>query len=296
VDVDEINQLQSDLDTLERLFQTLLGQSVAAQLAENIHGHMIDEDMMLMNEQGCPPASESAIKNLTCIAVSEKDLADECNRECCICFFQHKVGDTGVARLPCGHIFHKPCISEWLSKKCTCPLCRYEIRTDNEMYEIERIERMRARKIRVRSHEIGRMSTTDLQHLTATSEMDHDTLLEMLKNSANIEILESEPSTSPLSSSVEQPEEEHSVSDDDDLSTEDHDVEEEDDVGGDGGDGGDDSKMPAALEEYLIGVESGSGSGSGSDEEEKEDIQFTTRTMNQVRAQSIASGMVAPND
>lgn len=161
------------------------------------------------------------------------------------------------------------------------------------MYEIERIERMRARKIRVRSHEIGRMSTTDLQHLTATSEMDHDTLLEMLKNSANIEILESEPSTSPLSSSVEQPEEEHSVSDDDDLSTEDHDVEEEDDVGGgDGGDG--DSKMPAALEEYLIGVESGSGSGSG--EEEKEDIQFTTRTMNQVRAQSIASGMVAPND
>ena len=90
---------------------------------------------------------------------------------------------------------------------------------------------------------------------------------------------------------MEQPEGEHSLSDDGDLSTEDHDVEEEDDVGGDG-----DSKMPAALEEYLIGVESGSGSGSGSGEEEKEDIQFTTRTMNQVRAQSIASGMVAPND
>lgn len=125
-------------------------------------------------------------------SVSENDLADECNRECCICFFKHLVGDTGIARLPTRHIFvHKPCISEWLSKQCTSPLCRYEIRTDIEMYEIERIERMRARKIRARSLEIRKMSTTDLQHLTATSEVDHDILLPSTLNFAFVIISES---------------------------------------------------------------------------------------------------------
>ena len=52
------------------------------------------------------------------------------------------------------------------------------------MYEIERIERMRARKIRARSLEIRKMSTTDLQHLTATSEVDHDILLPSTLNFA----------------------------------------------------------------------------------------------------------------
>ncbi len=51
---------------------------------------------------------------------------------------------------------------------------------------------MRGRSIRVRSHEIGRMSTTDLQHLTGASdaEVDHAVLLEMLRNAENIEIVQ----------------------------------------------------------------------------------------------------------
>ena len=269
VSENEINQLQNDLDTLERLFQTLLGQSVAAQLAENFSAaQLIDTDIQ---HDGCPPASDSAIDNLTCITVSESDLVDECNRECCICFFPHSVGDTDIARLPCGHIFHKPCISEWLEKKCTCPLCRYEIRTDNEMYEIDRIERMRARKIRVRSHELERMSTADLQQLTATNEADHDTLLDLLRSSANIEILE----TPPIHLDDDEREGE-GVSNHGDESTDDHDPIEEQD-----------SKMPAQdyrSEIDLVGEHAG---------QEKEKIMQPT--IHAIHAQSIASGLVTPN-
>ena len=181
---EELRQLQSDLDTLERLFQTLLGQSFTAQLVRNI------DAASTITIEGCPPASVAAIENLACIQVSREDLVDECNRECCICFFQHEVGDTGVARLPCGHLFHKPCIIEWLGKKCTCPICRYEIPTDNEVYEVERIERMKARKLRVKSHELSRLSIQALQQLTGTEETDRDALVEFVRNSENVVVLE----------------------------------------------------------------------------------------------------------
>lgn len=32
-----------------------------------------------------------------------------------------------VALLPCNHLFHDGCVSEWLHTNHTCPLCRYEL-------------------------------------------------------------------------------------------------------------------------------------------------------------------------
>lgn len=50
--------------------------------------------------------------------------------ECCIC--SEKLGDGGlpVTSTKCGHLFHKECISTWLTKtvKGTCPQCRAEAR------------------------------------------------------------------------------------------------------------------------------------------------------------------------
>jgi hypothetical protein len=47
---------------------------------------------------------------------------------CSICHDEVKVATTAV-RLPCAHVYHTDCITTWLSKFNTCPICRYALPT-----------------------------------------------------------------------------------------------------------------------------------------------------------------------
>lgn len=111
-----------------------------------------------------PPASTKTIRQLPTVSVTPEDLVDENNRECCICFEEHHIHDK-VSRLPCAHIYHPSCIVQWLVKNNTCPQCRYELPTDNVVYERVRQERMKARKLRYAKYELQRMHNKDLKDL-----------------------------------------------------------------------------------------------------------------------------------
>ena len=60
---------------------------------------------------------------------------------CCVCIEDFSLGEK-VTRLPCGHLLHRPCAEMWLGRHCTCPVCRYELRTDEPWFERERHVRM----------------------------------------------------------------------------------------------------------------------------------------------------------
>jgi hypothetical protein len=75
---------------------------------------------------------------------------------------------------------------------------------------------MGSRKIRIRSNEIDRMSTTDLQQLTNNNTVaDHDTLVGILRSSVNIEVYEDQPS--PVQEDEDEDDERKSESENDDV-------------------------------------------------------------------------------
>ncbi|XP_045483208.1 E3 ubiquitin-protein ligase RNF181-like [Harmonia axyridis] len=84
-----------------------------------------------------PPAAKHVIENLQEISVDDG--------KCSICLRHFCKGDKAI-KLPCNHLFDKECIVQWLEKTNTCPMCRYEMETDDEEYEKIRKEKLRAKQ------------------------------------------------------------------------------------------------------------------------------------------------------
>ncbi|KAK1437184.1 hypothetical protein QVD17_02971 [Tagetes erecta] len=83
------------------------------------------------SRRGAPPAAQSVVNNLDRVTVNA---SDHSGLACAICKDALKVG-TVVNRLPCLHLYHPLCIKPWLSARNTCPLCRFELPTDDLDYE-----------------------------------------------------------------------------------------------------------------------------------------------------------------
>ncbi|CAA6661895.1 unnamed protein product [Spirodela intermedia] len=83
-------------------------------------------------EEG-PPASSSFVENLPRVVFSE-DHEKNGGLICAICKDPLLTG-TQVSQLPCLHFYHPSCILPWLSSRNSCPLCRYELPTDDPDYE-----------------------------------------------------------------------------------------------------------------------------------------------------------------
>ena len=72
-------------------------------------------------ERGPPDSAEAA--NATSAPAGETLIIDQ-GKECSVCLSEFEAGEPVKILPPCGHAFHVQCISEWLTAKDTCPLCR----------------------------------------------------------------------------------------------------------------------------------------------------------------------------
>ncbi|CAF1886347.1 unnamed protein product [Brassica napus] len=79
---------------------------------------------------GSPPASKRMVDELPDVDVTSEELSIGC----AICK-DEIVDEEKVKRLPCRHYYHKECIVPWLGIRNTCPVCRYELPTDDLEYE-----------------------------------------------------------------------------------------------------------------------------------------------------------------
>jgi hypothetical protein len=51
---------------------------------------------------------------------------------CCICMsdlLEAGAASSRVKTLPCGHVFHAPCVAQWLSSHTSCPVCKCDVAT-----------------------------------------------------------------------------------------------------------------------------------------------------------------------
>ncbi|KAM7475263.1 hypothetical protein LguiB_022506 [Lonicera macranthoides] len=84
------------------------------------------------NRYGTPPASKPAVEALPVIKIN-KELMDS-DSECAVCKDSFELGEE-VKQMPCKHIYHSDCIIPWLEMHNSCPVCRYELPTDDPDYE-----------------------------------------------------------------------------------------------------------------------------------------------------------------
>lgn len=92
--------------------------------------HLAEDDN---SRRGAPPAAVSFVNSLPHVIINEEHEKHD-GLACAICKDALAIG-TEVNRLPCNHLYHPSCILPWLSSRNSCPLCRYELPTDDKDYE-----------------------------------------------------------------------------------------------------------------------------------------------------------------
>ncbi|MEE6459821.1 hypothetical protein FKM82_000748 [Ascaphus truei] len=93
-----------------------------AQAMETALAHL--ESLAVDVEQAHPPASKQSIDCLPQIVITEDHNVVGQEQCCAICCSEYSK-DEILTELPCHHLFHKPCVTLWLQKSGTCPVCRH---------------------------------------------------------------------------------------------------------------------------------------------------------------------------
>ncbi|KAH9314912.1 hypothetical protein KI387_023539 [Taxus chinensis] len=89
---------------------------------------------------GAPPASKTSVDALETVM----NIGGDGGRALCCAVCKEDFGGGGggaeVKKMPCQHMYHSECILPWLARHNSCPVCRYEMPTDDPEYD-----RMRSR-------------------------------------------------------------------------------------------------------------------------------------------------------
>ena len=129
-----------DTEVFEPLFNTLNGylfnnfmQNFASSSTTYYSNAqtVVNNNRNYATQHGSKPIKDESLSNLKQFPLSNK----YCKKgkdgkyelpSCCICLSEIKKGKNTIL-LPCKHMFHSKCITDWLKSNNTCPMCRKEI-------------------------------------------------------------------------------------------------------------------------------------------------------------------------
>ena len=133
-----ILRLTDPNNPLVQLISELINSEYENPEIENILNYVMNNDE---NKYGSPPAAKSEINKLKKYILSEEKLNKlGCENTCSVCKEDFVIGSK-MMDLPCKHYFHEECLMPWLNQHDSCPICRFELKTDDPDYEKMKIIR-----------------------------------------------------------------------------------------------------------------------------------------------------------
>jgi len=96
-------------------------------MARSSHVHSLDDP--LAGERALQEAIEQSKKAHLMSELPRESFHPERHKglvECELCLMEYETGDE-LMRLPCLHLFHSNCVSPWLHKSYTCPVCQTDV-------------------------------------------------------------------------------------------------------------------------------------------------------------------------
>ncbi|KAL2487666.1 RING/U-box superfamily protein [Forsythia ovata] len=109
----------SNNDSLNRAPIGSLGDYFIGPGLELLLQHLAENDP---NGHGTPPAQKEAVEALPTIKIEE-------TLQCSVCLDDFEIG-AEAKEMPCKHKFHSGCILPWLELHSSCPVCRYQLPSD----------------------------------------------------------------------------------------------------------------------------------------------------------------------
>lgn len=204
------NAFPGGMDPMQVIFGLSQGGPVDPAVVQQVFGgafQMHHQEPEPERRTGPPPTSAAVLRRLPKIKVTAYDIIANEGSECSICLGDLEPGENAV-RLHCSHLYHEECITEWLKKSNECPVCRFELPTDNEEYERGRESRMAGRKLRMRRSDLEMKSAQELRHMAQYLRIDVRDCLEKVEvvqkiaASPKVHIVQAEQLDSPNSLSA----------------------------------------------------------------------------------------------
>ena len=94
--------------------------------------------------------AKAALSTLKIVPIDVEMLCSQ--PSCPICSEDYSVGEK-VTQLPCSHVYHKLCVSDWLEMKETCPICRFDI--SNRIPTVAEIQELSDEELKASLKSIG---------------------------------------------------------------------------------------------------------------------------------------------
>ncbi|XP_071710039.1 E3 ubiquitin-protein ligase CIP8-like [Rutidosis leptorrhynchoides] len=106
---------------------------------ENLLNNLMENDTG--HRKCAPPAAKSVVEGLQTV-----DFIKSTDVELCAVCKDSVFNNEGkiVKQLECGHMYHGECIVPWLDERNTCPVCRFELPTDDLEYEEDKKKKLKS--------------------------------------------------------------------------------------------------------------------------------------------------------